>query len=160
MSNGPSLYYIVYALSMLFIGLASKEILVADPALLVAITFLIFSYVAVTKLKPMANEFFESHENTLRTKLTSTLDSFKQETKDCKDQEELLQLTTLVVDASSNDKSLFVNVDLNPYLSGVLQNYIKEDFFLTSSHNDLSLVLSKFEQEQDRRLSLISKKIS
>lgn len=156
MLPGLNLYYVVYALSMLFIGLASKEILVADPALLVAITFLIFSFVAISKLGPVASEFFQNQEKELTLNLTSTNDSFKADVQTYIDQENLLQLADSVIGISSDNSNPVVNQDLNPYISGILSDYLVEDFFLTCAYRDLLIVLVNAEEERLRRLSTFS----
>jgi hypothetical protein len=155
MFSDVSLARFIYVGVLLFVGLASKEILIADPALLVAGTFLVFSYVAVTKLGPLANEFFTSHENSLKTKLSSTLDSFKEEVAAHKEQEDVLELSALVVSAGSNvNASLFVS-ELNPYVSGTYASHVEEDSFVSLSHNDLLQLTNDQDKEQQRRLNKI-----
>lgn len=160
MFKDVSLLRFIYAGALLFIGLASKEILVADPALLVAGTFLIFSYVAVTKLGPVANDFFSSHENTLRNKLLSTLDNFKEEISIHKEQEEILKLSALVISEGSKPSSALFNSELNPYISGTYNAHLKEDAFFSLAHNDLLILSNNQDREQQRRLSKIVSKLN
>ena len=160
MFTDVSLLRFIYAAALLFIGLASKEILVADPALLVAGTFLIFSYVAVTKLGPAANDFFSNHENNLRNKLLSTLDNFKEEIAIHKEQEELLKLSSLVVSAGSKPSLPLFNIELNPYVSGTYATHLKEDAFFSLTHTDLSILSNNQDREQQRRLTKIVSKFN
>ncbi|MAY31642.1 MAG: hypothetical protein CMM86_03360 [Rhodovulum sp.] len=160
MFTDVSLLRFVYAGALLFIGLASKEILVADPALLVAGTFLIFSYVAVTKLGPSANDFFSTHETNLRNKLLSTLDNFKEEVSVHKEQEEILKLSALVVSAGSKPSSSLFNPELNPYVSGTYNAHLKEDAFFSLAHSDLSILSNNQDKEQQRRLTKIVSKFN
>ena len=84
-----------------------------------------------------------------------TLDSFKEEVVVHKEQEDVLELSALVVSAGSNvNASLFVS-ELNPYVSGTYASHIKEDSFVSLSHNDLLQLTNDQDKEQQRRLNKI-----
>lgn len=150
----PSLTYVLYAMTMLFIALASKEILVADPSLLVAITFLIFSFVSINKLGPLASDFFNSQEELLKSRLTSSLDSFKQEAFELVHQEEVLSMLSSVCGSAGIPVG---SVGFDPVINGSFRHYLATDYSMFYSQTDLLSVYNNFSLEHTRRFTKFTK---
>lgn len=156
--NGPSRMTLVYAGSMLFIGLASKGYVYADPTLLVALTFFCFAFLVVHKGQLPTNNYIETHRNTLRDQLISTHNSLTSALSARKEQEEILQLTTLVAEKTLSPTSVLINYDLNPFISGVYFTKLEEEYFLQSTYSDFHVLLQEVESENYRRLAFLLKK--
>lgn len=133
----------------------SLGFIVTDPAFLVAVTFFIFCAFALNKISPLATAFFSEHEGSLKGRLLTTLELFKKEMAHCKEQEEVLQLSSLVLSNSLNFSNSAAVKELNPYISGVYNQSIKEDIFLSTSYKDFYKMLEKLWSENERRVDKI-----